>query len=145
MSWKISKVKKKHYLWFVKILLLIFHFLFASLFGGAGVECPPSQVDVFIQSEAESSDNRQDYRQTDLLPVSTARLSAEESSVTSYVRTSNSVRRNHPSTKFPFRIIKAGKIVDRTNYYTFQSSILQFQSGIFSTRRYIHAICRLLI
>lgn len=129
----------------MKILLLVFNILSASLFGGVDSEWKTLHEEVIVQAGTDSPDNRQDYRQTDLLPVNTARLSVEESSVTSYVRSSNSGRRIQPSTKFPFRIIKAGKVVDRTNYYTFRISILQFQSGIFSASRYIYVICRLLI
>jgi len=127
-------------------LLLIFSILFSSLFGGEiGAECVSQKDEVVFQAKADSQDKQQDYRQSAILPIRTARLSTEDSSVTSCVRSTNSGRRVQQGAKFSFRIIKAGKVVDRIDFYLFQTSILQFQSGIFSIRRYIHVICQLLI
>ena len=80
-----------------------------------------------------------------ILPSRTAGYTGENNSVTSSVRPTNSGRRIQPSGKTPFRVIKDGKVIDRHNFYTFQTDLKQFSSGIHSTSRYIHSLCQLLI
>ncbi len=99
-----------------------------------------------IGSDKQDTDTRDyDSKSFCLLPSRTAGYSGDNNSVTPSVRTTNSGRRVQPSGKAPFRIIKDGKVIDRHNFYTFQTELKQFPSGIHSTDRYIHSLCQLLI
>ena len=80
-----------------------------------------------------------------ILPAGTATFSGNGNSFSPFFRPTNAGRRVQPSTKSSFRVIKSGKVFDRNNFYTFQTAILQFQSGIRSNSRYIYTICHLLI
>ena len=80
-----------------------------------------------------------------ILPSRTAGYTGENNSVTSSVRSTDSSRRIQPSGKAPFRVIKDGKVIDRHNFYTFQTGLKQFSSGIHSSFRYIYSLCQLLI
>ena len=80
-----------------------------------------------------------------ILPSRTAGYTGENNSVTSSVRYTNSGRRIQPSGKAPFRVVKDGKVIDRHNFYTFQTDLKQFSSGIHSSFRYIYSLCQLLI
>ena len=86
-----------------------------------------------------------DCKSFGILPTRTAGYSGENNSVTPSVRSTNSGRRIQPSGKAPFRVIKDGKVIDRHNFYTFQTGLKQFSSGIHSSFRYIYSLCQLLI
>ena len=80
-----------------------------------------------------------------VFPVRAALCSGDGNSFAPAFRPANSGRRVQSSTKSAFRIVKAGKVFDRTNFHAFLAVILQFQSGIRSNSRYIYSICQLLI
>ncbi|MDO5442600.1 MAG: hypothetical protein Q4G10_02905 [Bacteroidia bacterium] len=133
----------------MKQLLLILSFLFSSLFsGGKGyyaenAEVVPSAV---IEAAAQDSPDRNpNYDTPALLPVQTAQYSGGNSHVAPSFRSTNSGKRTQTSQKSSFRIVKDGKVLDKNHYFVFQAELHQFQSGIHSTSRYIHAICHLLI
>ena len=130
------------------ILLILSVFLSGLLSGGwqeynaiedkareAVVEC----------AGCNTTEKKADFNDVAILPIRTATFSGDGNSFTPSVRPTNSGRRVQPSTKSAFLIIKAGKIFDRNNFSTFQAAILQFQSGIRSSSRYIYSICQLLI
>lgn len=96
-------------------------------------------------TDDDAADSKADFNDVALLPVRTAAFSGDGYSFAPSLRSTNSGRRVQPSSKSGFRVIKAGKVFDRNNFYTFQTVILQFQSGIRSNSRYIHSICQLLI
>lgn len=96
-------------------------------------------------AEQDGSDRNPDYDAPALLPSQTARFSGEDTSIAHSFRTTNSGRRTQVSQKSPFRFVKAGKVIDRRNFYTFRTELHQFQTGVHSTSRYIHTICHLLI
>ena len=60
-------------------------------------------------------------------------------------RSSNSGRRIQPNARFPFLVVKDGRVFNRNSLYSFQTGLKQFSSGILSTNRYIHSLCQLLI
>ena len=131
----------------MKLVVLILSF-FLSVFGGRGAvsgqyeEGPSSVVET---TGPDKSEGAPDYFTQAILPAQTARFSGDGSSVNPSVRSTNSGRRTQVSPKFPFRIIKAGKTIDRRHFFIFQEELHQFQTGIHSTSRYIHSICHLLI
>lgn len=96
-------------------------------------------------TDDDAADSKADFNDVALLPVRTATFSGDGYSFAPSLRSTNSGRRVQPSSKSGFRVIKSGKVFDRNNFYTFQTVILQFQSGIRSNSRYIHSICQLLI
>ncbi len=100
-----------------------------------------------IGADNQDNDTRDyDSKSFCLLPSRTAGYSGENNnSVTPSVRSTNSGRRVQSFGKAPFRVIKDGKVIDRYNFYTFQTELKQFSSGIHSTNRYIHSLCQLLI
>ena len=109
-----------------------------------GSQC--SNVGIAIESKEQNrSNDNPDCKSFGILPARTAGYTGENDSVTSSVRSTNSGRRIQPFGKTPFRVIKDGKVIDRHNFYTFQTDLKQFSSGIHSTNRYIHSLCQLLI
>ncbi len=134
----------------MKSLVLIFTTLLSFIFGGdraidvcdRSLDC----TDAVVQcTDQDATDKKADFDDVAILPVRTVTFSGDGNSFAPFFRPTNSGRRVQPSTKFAFRVIKAGKIFDRNNFYTFQTVILQFQSGIRSNSRYIYSICQLLI
>ena len=96
-------------------------------------------------AENGAADTNVDLSDLAILPARTVSFSGGGSSFAPSMRSTSSGRRVQPSSKSGFRIIKAGRVFDRNNFYTFQTDILQFQSGIRSNSRYIHSICQMLI
>lgn len=133
----------------MKQLLLILSFFLSCLFNGGRIsdaeQCVKFSSAIVETSEQNPSDSNPNYDAPALLPVQSARFSSENTNVTPSVRSTNSGRRTQVSQKYPFRIVKAGKVIDRNNFYIFLTELLQFQTGSHSTRRYIHTICCLLI
>jgi len=133
----------------MKHFLIIIGLILSSYFGGS---LPADEkVRDISQCTVVASDNRDtstrdyDCKTFCILPSRTAVYSGENSSITPSVRSTNSGRRIQSSGKAPFRVIKAGKVIDRHNYCTFQTELKQFSSGIHSTNRYIHSLCQMLI
>ena len=131
-------------------IVIIFSVLLSFIFGEdrAGDVCCRDLyfTDAAVKcSDKDTTDNKADFNDVAILPLRTATFSGECSSFAPSFRSTNSGRRVQPSTKSSFRVIKAGKVFDRNNFYTFRTDILQFQSGIRSNSRYIYSICRLLI
>ena len=134
----------------MKSFVLIFSVLLSFIFGGdrAGNICEKDlhyTAAVVKCSDKDAANKKTDFDDAAILPVRTATFSGDGSSLAPSFRSSNSGKRVQSSFKSSFRIIKEGKVFDRNNFYTFQTAILQFQSGIRSTSRYIYSICRLLI
>ncbi|MBQ0124324.1 MAG: hypothetical protein KBS58_05770 [Bacteroidales bacterium] len=105
------------------------------------------QQDIVSSSTLEEEHQDQpesNYSAPAILPVQTARFSGETSNFVPSARTSHSGHRSQVSQKFPFRVIKTGKIIDRSNLSFFLTELKQFPSGIHSISRYIHSICQLL-
>ena len=131
----------------MKILILILSFIL-SVFSDGKVAIAGENEKHFASGVEAARQNKPDnnpscYSQA-ILPVQSARFSGESSGVAPMVRFTAG-RRTQVSQKFPFRIIKAGKIIDKSHFFIFQEELHQFQSGIRSTSRYIHSICHLLI
>lgn len=139
----------------MKQLLLILSFLISCLFSGGDVadsgqrggvgksaEIASAVVGTTAQDQAERN---RDYNSQAILPSQEARVSGEKTSVSPTVRSNSSGRRTQVSQKHPFRIIKAGKVIDRNNFQIFQEELHQFQTGIHSISRYIYSIRHLLI
>lgn len=80
-----------------------------------------------------------------LLPARAARVFDKNGGNTLNLRSSHSARRIQVSQKHPFRIIKAGKVIDRQHFFAFRTTFYLFPSGIRTISRYIHTICQLLI
>lgn len=133
----------------MKQLLLILSFFLSCLFNDGrifdaeqGARFSSSIAGIFEQNQ---SDGKPDYNAQALLPVNPVSCSGQNSNITPSVRSNGSGRRSHASQKYPFRMVKAGKVIDRNNFHVFLTELLQFHTGIHSTRRYIHTICCLLI
>ncbi|MCQ2119606.1 MAG: hypothetical protein MJY84_06765 [Bacteroidales bacterium] len=135
----------------VKQLLLIFSILLSGLFSGG-----KQSGDVQAAGHSHSScveetkamdwpEQSADWSSAAVLPFQSARFSGEDSPVIPSVRLTEHGRRIQVSHKFPFRVIKAGKVIDRHHFVIFHDELLRFQSGIRSNDRYIHSICSLLI
>ncbi|MBQ0024294.1 MAG: hypothetical protein KBT00_01025 [Bacteroidales bacterium] len=133
----------------MKLFILIIAAFLSNLFCDRGVRCEDSQcgsVGTVVESKGQDQNNNiPDYKSFGILPTRTAGYTGENNSITSSVRSTNSGRRVQPSGKAPFRVIKDGKVIDRHNFYTFQTDLKQFSSGIHSSIRYIYSICQLLI
>lgn len=134
----------------MKSLVLIFTTLLSFIFGGdrAFDVCDRSLdcTDAVVQcTDQDATDKKADFDDVAILPVRTVTFSGDGNGFAPLFRPTNSGRRVQPSTKSAFRVIKAGKVFDRNNFYTFRTVILQFQSGIRSNSRYIYSICQLLI
>ena len=134
----------------MKSLVLIFTILLSFIFGEGrtGDVCVRNhraQDTITGCAERGARDTKADLSDQAILPARTASFSGDGSSFAPSLRSTSSGRRVQPSSKSGFRIIKAGRVFDRNNFYTFQTVILQFQSGIHSNSRYIHSICQLLI
>lgn len=131
---------------FVLILATLMSFIFGD--GGEGNACDINinySGSVAHCSGNDATEKKADFKDAAILPVRTATFSGDGNSIAPSLRTTNSGRRVQPSSKSSFRVIKTGKVFDRNNFYTFQTVILQFQSGIRSNSRYIYSICQLLI
>lgn len=133
----------------MKHLLLIIGLILSCNFGD-GMSVDEKVRDIaqgaVIGPEKQDTGARDyDCKPSGILPSRTAGYTGENNSVTSSVRSTNSGRRIQPSGKAPFRVIKDGKVIDRRNFYTFQTDLKQFPSGIHSTNRYIYSLCQLLI
>ena len=133
----------------MKFHILILTAILSSLFCDRNVCCEDIRCGndgVIAEAKGQNQDNNNpDCRAYGILPSRTAEYSGENSSVTPSVRSTNSGRRVQPSGKTDFRVIKNGKVIDRHNFHTFQTSLKRFPSGIHSTNRYIHSLCQLLI
>ena len=133
----------------MKIFIFILSAFLSSLFCDRNSHFEDSQcgsVGTVVESKGQDQNNNNpDYKSFGILPTRTAGYSGENNSVTPSVRSTNSGRRIQPSGKAPFRVIKDGKVIDRHNFYTFQTDLKQFSSGIHSSIRYIYSICQLLI
>lgn len=100
---------------------------------------------VIESTQDRPEDRNTHYQSFGILASRTAGYSGESNSVSPSVRLTSSGRRVQASGKAPFRIIKDGKVIDRYNFYTFQTDLKRFSSGIHSAHRFIYSICRLLI
>lgn len=134
----------------MKSLVLIFTILLSFILGEGrtGDACTrnhQAQDTITGCAEHGAQDTKADLGDLAILPARTVSFSGDGSSFAPSLRSTSSGRRVQPSSKSGFRIIKAGRVFDRNNFYTFQIVILQFQSGIRSNSRYIHSICQLLI
>lgn len=134
----------------MKSFVLILTALLSSIFGGdrASNACDRNihYTDAVVQcSDKDASDKKADFNDVAILPIRTATFSGDGNSFSPSVRSTNSGRRIQPSNKSSFRIIKAGKVFDKNHFYTFQTVLFQFQSGMHSNSRYIYSICQLLI
>ncbi len=133
----------------MKQLLLILSFFLSCLFSDGRIsdaeQCAKFSSTIVETTKQNQSDSNPNYNAQAILPVQSARFSGENTNVTPSVRSTSSSRRMQVSQKYPFRIVKAGKVIDRNNFYIFLTELLQFQTGTHSTRRYIHTICCLLI
>jgi len=130
----------------MKRFVLLLGILLAPFFNEAKGNCSNSEPQAGVISSArERNIEYDDCKQTALLPIRTAGFSSENSSISSGGRINNSARRTQNNAKSSFRIVKAGKVIDKVNVDYFQTSLHQFQSGQFSKIRYIHTICHLLI
>lgn len=142
--------RKYYYICFLmKHILLILSFFLSCIFSGGKVSVDEQyehfSSSVIKETEHDRSDRDPNYRSFAVLPARTASFSSENTSVAPTVRSTNSGRRTQVSQKSPFRMIKAGKVIDKTNIIIFQTELHKFQTGIHSISRYIHSICCLLI
>ena len=134
----------------MKSFVLIFTALLSFFFGGnrANNVCDRSlqHTDAVVQcSDNDASGKKADFNDVAILPIRTVSYSGNGDSFAPSFRSTNSGRRVQPSYKSSFRVIKTGRVFDRNNFYTFQTDLKQFSSGIHSTNRYIHSLCQLLI
>ena len=131
-------------------LVIIISVLLSFIFGEGKASNASDRNRQYTDAVVESSDKgaadkKADFNDAAILPVRTATISGNGNSFAPSFRLANSGRRAQSSFKSSFRVIKAGKVFDRNLYNTFQTVLLQFQSGIHSNSRYIHSICQLLI
>ena len=133
----------------MKQLLLILSFFLSCLFNDGRIssaeQCAKFSSTIVETTRQNQSDSNPNYNAQALLPAQSARFSGENTNVAPSVRSTNTSRRTQVSQKYPFRIVKAGKVIDRNNFYIFLTELTHFQTGPHSTRRYIHTICCLLI
>lgn len=59
------------------------------------------------------------------------------------VRVSPSGRRTSSQTKSPFRMVKAGKMIDNNHSYPFLTQSFERSSGLYISERYLFDLCRL--
>ena len=131
---------------FVLIFAVLLSFVFSESRTGNVCDRDSHYSDAVVQCTGrESTDKEADFNDVAILPVRTSTFSGDSNSIAPSFRSTNSGRRIQPSTKSAFRLIKSGKVFDRNNFHTFQTDLLQFQSGIRSNSRYIYSICQLLI
>ena len=133
----------------MKGFLLILSLLLSCLFSDSGLTRAATDGQtacaVVEPSGRDTNENEADFNDLAILPARTASYSGEDSGFAPSLRSTNTGRRVQPTSRSGFRFIKDGKVFDRNRLDTFQTTILQFQSGINSHSRYIHSICHLLI
>lgn len=102
----------------------------------------------YVLNESVNQNDNRDFSDFDVPCLSYARtagFSQEDNTHSSTVRSFKTGRRIQLQAKSNCRIIKDGRVIDSSNYYTYRTHLQQFQSGTHSTQRYIHIICQLLI
>ena len=134
----------------MNIFVTIFLALLSFISGGDRTSLASDRnfqyTDAVIQcTDNDDKDQKADFNDVAILPVKTASYSGDGNGFAPSFRSTSSGRRVQPTTKFNSRVIKNGKVIDRHNFYTFQTELKQFSSGIHSTNRYIHSLCQLLI
>lgn len=133
----------------MKQTLLIIWFILSCFFSDRSISVKEHYERVSsatVEAAAQNdTDWNTDFHSKSILPTRTASFSGENGGFTPTVRSNNSVRRTQVSQKFPFRVIKAGRIIDRQHFFVFLKILHLFPSGFNSINRYIHIICQLLI
>lgn len=133
----------------MKMFLFIISFILSCYFN-SGSTSAQEHNKIFSTAivEASAQDNcntEPDLHSDAILPIRAARLSGENGGYTPTLRSNSSARRIQVSQKHPFRIVKAGKVIDRQHFFAFRTIFYLFPSGIRTISRYIHTICQLLI
>ena len=134
----------------MKLLLVIIGFILSCNFGDR------ASIDEKVCSDLANGSvicfERQDTGLQDfdsdscgILPSCTTGFTGGSNSVTSSVRSTNSGHRVQASGKVSVLVIKGGKVIGRHSYHSFQTDVKQFSSGRYSSNRYIHSLCQLLI
>mgnify|MGYP003296148166 CR=1 FL=1 len=133
----------------MKMLFLIISFVLSCFLNSDAISakenyerCSSTLVETASQDDSNTESN---LYSNAILPSCAARLFGENGGNTLNLRSNYSVRRVQVSQKFPFRIFKAGKIIDIQHFSVYQTMLHLFPSGIKTISRYIHIICQLLI
>lgn len=133
----------------MKKLLFIISFILPCFFnsgGGVAYEhCEKVASAIVKTAPKDDSDRKQNFHSDAILPFQAGRISGENGGYAPAFRSNSTLRRPSVSQKHPFRIIKAGKIIDRQHFSVFQMTLHLFPSGFNSISRYVHIICQLLI
>lgn len=133
----------------MKMLLFIVSFVLSCFFNSDAISANENyeRFSASIVETATQDDNNpgQKLYTNAIIPSRAARSFGENGGNTLNLRSNNPVRRIQVSQKFPFRIIKAGKIIDIQHFSVFRTILYLFPSGIKTISRYIHIICQLLI
>mgnify|MGYP003310171781 CR=1 FL=1 len=133
----------------MKGIILIISLFLSCVFSGTGSRNDilegRSGGTVVSSTGRNTTEKKTDLNDFAILPARTASYSGDGNSFAPTFHPTNSGRRVQPSFKSSFCVIKVGKIFDRSNFYTFQTDLKRFSSGIHSTSRYIHSLCQLLI
>ena len=131
---------------FVTIFIALLSFIFDGDLSNYVCDSGIRHNDTVVQcSDKDATDQKADFNDVAILPVRTASYSGDGNGFAPLFRSTNSGRRVQPNTKITSRFIKFGKVLDRTYFCTFQTVLLQFQSGMRSSSRYIYSICQLLL
>ena len=133
----------------MKMLLFIISFVLSCYFNSDVISAKENYdgfSSTIVETAAQDDNNAEPNLYSNaILPSRAARSFGENGGNTLNLRSNNPVRRIQVSQKFPFRIIKAGKIIDIQHFSVFQTIFYLFPSGIKTISRYIHIICQLLI
>lgn len=121
----------------MKRILLILAFVLAFLLKGSNAACDEQMpVSSGIVSVCDTDT---------FSPASTSSYSAETQNYGTSFRNSGQGRRLPSSMRSAYRVLKDGKVIDKSFYSTFRELYIEFYSGIHSNVRYIYSIRHLLI
>ena len=134
----------------MKLILVIIGLILSCTFGDRlsideKVCCSLTDRSVICSDKQDAGMWDYDSNSFGILPSCTTGFSGGSNNITSSVRSTNSGHRVQPSGKVPFLVIKDGKVIGRHSFHTFLTGLKQFPSGEYSTERYIHSLCKLLI
>ncbi len=133
----------------MKHLLLIVSVVLSVFFGGGGHEaavlCEKPESALAAVPDRDRSDRQPNYSLQAVLPVQSARISEEYSSVSSPFRPVDPNRRTQNAQKYHFRVVKAGKVFDIRHFFIQSAESPLFGPNTRTSDRYIYYIGHLLI
>lgn len=131
----------------MKLYALILSFLLSLFSWGGHDAVDPEQAagreDSLTASPVEQTTDFAQNRELCFFAAQGYSFSGGNGSPSVLVRVSPSGRRTTSQTKSPFRMVKAGKLIDNNHSYPFLTQSFACSSGLYISERYLFDLCRL--